>query len=401
MYTSFSAINTHEFYHYFNTIVKLLLPAALCLTGIKGKIAVMVHFKNYTSLSSNNKYLFIEADDGTILSKLLTYTPLVSKCADPWPSLVNTLHMPNWTFEHDLGSNRSVKVWTLQAPNQRPLNVASTLPCLGHRILQGDIRWGSAMEIEGEFRHIQGYWEWAEDVLYRSQQTLKAAKVYDVVYASLFTYDRSSNILQAFVEAWCSRTNTFLTSIGELSISLRDLHEIGGLPIRGLPYEEVVLEFKDLNGVDNKNERFIPCTCEFLFLAFQRLQEGESHNSRVTLCKWIKFFCKRVLRYEADPVRKEKKSIRLKSTHNPTGTIPSAAKWSSADDVTFSTLRVGYGHRVDTYLAAFLSCWLCSFVFPSKDGDFIRPGTFRIAAMIANSKLLVFSFLSCQIFIMV
>mgnify|MGYP003362351470 CR=1 FL=1 len=58
------------------------------------------------------------------------------------------------------------------------------------------------MEIEGEFRHIQGYWECAEDVLVRSQQTLKAAKVYDVVYASLFTYDRSSNILQAFLEEW-------------------------------------------------------------------------------------------------------------------------------------------------------------------------------------------------------
>ncbi|KAF3680464.1 hypothetical protein FXO37_03310 [Capsicum annuum] len=169
----------------------------------------MVHFKDYTTPSSNNKYLLIEADDDTILSKLLTHTLLVSRCANPWTPLVNSLHMPNWTSEHNLGSNRSVKVWTLQTLNQHQLNIASTLPCLGHRILQGDIHWGSTIEIDGEFHHIQGYWEWAEDILARN------------------------------------------------------------------------------------------------------------------------------------PVRKEKISAHLKSTHNPTGTIPNAEKWSSTDDATFSKLGVG------------------------------------------------------------
>ncbi|PHT89615.1 hypothetical protein T459_04728 [Capsicum annuum] len=100
---------------------------------------------------------------------------------------------------------------------------------------------------------------------------------------------------------WCSRTNTLLTLAGELFISLWDLHKIDGLPIGGLPYEKVVPEFKGLTGVDEKNERFISRTFEFLFLAFQCLHEGESHNLRVTLNKWIKFWCKRVLRYEAAP----------------------------------------------------------------------------------------------------
>ncbi|KAF3635144.1 hypothetical protein FXO38_24767 [Capsicum annuum] len=183
----------------------------------KIKIATMVHFKDYISPSSNNKYLLIEADDGAILSKPLTHTPL------------------------------------------------------------------------------------AEDILARIPQTLMIAKVYDVVYASLFSYDQSSTILQVFIEVRCSRTNTLLTLAGELFISLWDLHKIDGLPIGGLSYEKVVPEFKGLTGVDEKNERFIPRTFEFLFLAFQCLHEGESHNPRVTLSKWIKFWCKRVLRYEAAP----------------------------------------------------------------------------------------------------
>ncbi|KAF3651530.1 hypothetical protein FXO37_17961 [Capsicum annuum] len=68
------------------------------------KIAAMVHFKDYTSPSSNNKYLLIEVDDGR---------------------------------------------YTL----------------------------GNCHRVDGEFHHIQGYWEWAEDILARSQQSLKAAKV--------------------------------------------------------------------------------------------------------------------------------------------------------------------------------------------------------------------------------
>ncbi|KAF3633096.1 hypothetical protein FXO38_11436 [Capsicum annuum] len=225
------------------------------------QFAEMVHFRDYKSPSSKNKYLLIEADDGIVLTRLLTETPITGN------------------------ANRLIKVWTLRTPNQRQLNIASTLPCLGRRILKGDIRWGNTME--------------------------------------------------AFFEACCPTTNTLLTSAGELSISVWDLYKIGGLPIRGLPYEEVVPKAMELTGIDEKHERFILCFCEFLFVAFQHLQEGETSNPRVPLSKWIKFWCKRILRYDSAPLRKEKKSARLKLTHNPTGTIPKAAKWLSLDDGTF------------------------------------------------------------------
>ncbi|KAF3645991.1 putative WRKY transcription factor 19-like [Capsicum annuum] len=160
------------------------------------------------------------------------------------------------------------------------------------------------MEVAGEYRHTQGYWEWVEDILAGSAQTLKAAKIYDAVYASLFTYDRNPNILQAFLEAWCPTTNTLLTSAGELSISLWDLYKIGGLSIRGLPYEEVVPNAIELTGVDEKHERFIPCSCEFLFVAFQHLQEGEASNPRVPLSNSAVEWCLKPLRHILDYARK-------------------------------------------------------------------------------------------------
>ncbi|KAK4357815.1 hypothetical protein RND71_023425 [Anisodus tanguticus] len=126
------------------------------------------------------------------------------------------------------------------------------------------------------------------------------------------------------LKAYLEEANTLWRQPGymkELPISLWDIHVIRGLPIDGSPYKEVVLEAVEITGANETNERFIHRTCEYLFIAFQHLQEGETHIPRVPLSKWIKFWCKRSLRYEPTPARKEKKSARLKSTYNPTGAI--------------------------------------------------------------------------------
>ncbi|MCE5166190.1 hypothetical protein HAX54_015547 [Datura stramonium] len=41
-------------------------------------------------------------------------------------------------------------------PHHRYTNIASPLPSLGHRIVQGDIRWGETVVFEGEYCHIPG-----------------------------------------------------------------------------------------------------------------------------------------------------------------------------------------------------------------------------------------------------
>ncbi|KAH0722550.1 hypothetical protein KY285_005086 [Solanum tuberosum] len=47
-------------------------------------------------------------------------------------------------------------------------------PKKGRCIIQGEIRWGNTMTIEGEYRHIPGYWEWTENILGSSQERYEA-----------------------------------------------------------------------------------------------------------------------------------------------------------------------------------------------------------------------------------
>ncbi|MCD9642326.1 hypothetical protein HAX54_029037 [Datura stramonium] len=260
----------------------------------------MVKFRDYTSPSSKLKYFIIESTENSVQTKLLVHTPLTGWYAGPWPPLRNTLHVTTWTSECKPTIARTSNMWSLQAPHHCYTNIASPLPSLGHRIVRGDIRWEETVVFEGEYYHIPVFWEWAEDTLGRSQEALVAADIYDVVYASLFTYDRNSDILQAFCEAWCPKTNTILISVGELSISLWDLHTLGGFPIRGSFYEEVIPEATELTCVDAKDQRYIPRVCENLFTAFHYLQESKTDNSRVSLSRWIRFWYRKSISASLD-----------------------------------------------------------------------------------------------------
>ncbi|KAH0706045.1 hypothetical protein KY285_010576 [Solanum tuberosum] len=168
----------------------------------------MMIFRQYISPSTRLRHLIVETEEGGEQTQFLTHAPLVGRYANPWPSLKNPFHMANWTSMHTHTSSDLLKLWSLQAPDHHYANIATPLPSLGRCIIQDEIRWGNTMEVEGEYHHIPGYWEWTEDILGRSQEVLGTAQIYDVVYASLFTYDRNSDILQAFCEAWCPKINT-------------------------------------------------------------------------------------------------------------------------------------------------------------------------------------------------
>jgi len=345
----------------------------------------MANFRDYTSPSSKLRYLIIETEDGIEQIKLLVQTSQAGRYAASWPPLRNSIYVENWTLEHKSISNPLSKMWSLQALIHRHVNIARTLPNLGSHIIQGEVHWGNTTTIEGKYRHIPGYWEWDEDVLGGSQQTLSTIKIYDAVYASLFTYDRNSNILQAFCEAWCPKKNTLLTSAGELSISLWDLHILGGLPIAGSPYEEAVTKTRVLIGLDEKQIRFIPRSCEYLFAASHHLKEGTGATQKVSFSKWTSFWYKKTLINRPAPLRKEKKSARLKSIHNPNGVIPETTRWSSDQETIFSKLRVRSNKKDETYVVAFLSIWLCAFGFPKVENS-IRPETFKMASMMAGER---------------
>ncbi|KAA0025723.1 uncharacterized protein E6C27_scaffold653G00020 [Cucumis melo var. makuwa] len=104
-------------------------------------------------------------------------------------------------------------------------------------ISDSKFRWGTVLKVHGEFYYLSHYWEWLELVVAKNTAILKKARLFDVVMAFLYTYDRNSDTVRAFCEAWCPSTNTLHTSAGEMSIFLWNLWVVEGLPIKGVAEE--------------------------------------------------------------------------------------------------------------------------------------------------------------------
>ncbi|KAH0730259.1 hypothetical protein KY289_001447 [Solanum tuberosum] len=174
----------------------------------------------------------------------------------------------------------------------------------------------------GNVCYKPGYWEWVEDVLPRHKEILELIKVYDAVYTSLFTYDYDDNVLHAFCELWRPSTNTLSTFIGEMSISLWDLQSIGGLPVQGHFYDEVVPSAKELTQTDTQKELLLPQSCRYLFSAFYRL--AKDGLQEVSIHDWVKFCFRGPNRYAEPPQKVSKvRATKPRLNHNPFGHIDS------------------------------------------------------------------------------
>lgn len=137
--------------------------------------------------------------------------------------------------------------------------------------MNGEAKWGNLTPQFGEISFIDGYWDWLEGLLAQNKDMLTAAKIYDVVFASLFTYDRNTNLIRSFCELWCPSTNSLHVPAGDVSISLWDIRVIGGLSINGTFYDEVVPSAKELAGFDKKDVPLLPSSCKYLFLAYHKI----------------------------------------------------------------------------------------------------------------------------------
>ncbi|KAK4389705.1 hypothetical protein Sango_2307500 [Sesamum angolense] len=297
----------------------------------------MVYFKDKSSPSGEDHLIILDNQNQPLEKGTMSvvYAPLISgRNVSPWPRLTNSSPLSEWYQETSLSKN--VKAWILRAnhhepPRHQPSDDFAHLCTLGRSIIEGDAKWDGDLRFTGEFRYTKEYWEWTEDVLSRCGDRLRHLEIYDAVYASMFTYDHNSDIVKAFCERWCPLTNTLLTSAGEMFISLWDLHELVGLPMTGCLYDEVVPSALELTGVDEKRERFIPRS----------------------------FLSKKTTKYHPPPPRKEKKSVRPKSTHNPLGDIATHERWSTAEDTLFAKLCIERSLKEEVYLAAYLACGLC------------------------------------------
>lgn len=88
---------------------------------------------------------------------------------------------------------------------------------------------------------LDGYATWARYILQTHKHTLQEARVYGVVYASLFDYGSlSPSWVRGVAEYWDPKNNTCWISTEELTISLWDLQAVSGLLIFDNRCEEYI-----------------------------------------------------------------------------------------------------------------------------------------------------------------
>nr|GMD17732.1 uncharacterized protein LOC105964676 [Ipomoea batatas] len=216
---------------------------------------------------------------------------------------------------------------------------SSTLPTLGKRILEGEASWNQNPSFKGEF-----------------------------------------SFTKELCEAWYPKTNSLLTSAGELSISLWDVHVLYDLPISGDIYDEHIPSALELIGSD-ADHRSTPQCCG------DHNQKDEDRSVHVN--EWIEFWSRRPQVYgRLIPKKRHKRNSRPKNTQNPNGKIPAFKDWTKATRTPFVELGIPPKLQEETHLAAYLSYWLCVFVLPIKATRLIRYTTFKMASLMARGQTL-------------
>ncbi|GAA0161109.1 hypothetical protein LIER_39166 [Lithospermum erythrorhizon] len=151
--------------------------------------------------------------------------------------------------------------------------IPRSLRYLKDEIAAGRVAWDGPIEVLGTFGYTPGYWEWAEDILSRCSSVLSTAHLEKGIQASLYVYDCSDAMLKVFCEYLNPSTNSLLTGVGELSISLWDLYKLGGLSITGQIFDEVVPSAECLSLAFSAKDR-IPKSCAFLLQAYHHLSSS-------------------------------------------------------------------------------------------------------------------------------
>ncbi|KMT11782.1 hypothetical protein BVRB_5g104850 [Beta vulgaris subsp. vulgaris] len=284
------------------------------------------------------------------------------------------------------GSHDVTPMYVLKSTVRDNFELPTSSSMLGRRIISGSVRWGSkSLRISGEAVYLPGYWEWTEDVLSRFGSILDSCSIYPAVQASLFLYDKNPDIIRSFCESWCPTSNTLHTMTGEWSISLWDLYKFGGLPIVGKIYDETVPSYNIMRARDKEGRRLLSQACEILFVVYHTLTKDAHSRKGVSTQSWIDFWCKQKRVHKEPTKRRRYSESRPKFTANPSVNIETQPiVWEKAESDMFNLLGLkGVNRRTNTYVAAFISCWLCTFVLPDSEERLIRPSTFEIVVLMA------------------
>ncbi|GAA0163751.1 hypothetical protein LIER_19543 [Lithospermum erythrorhizon] len=215
------------------------------------------------SIVGDDRYLQIYGATLNDRTKLIVHTHLFKGHAKPWLQLRKTdCRSGLWTVIKTFGQIENIIRHLLLSTHHTMTSEVIPSRMVKNRIVSNDVTWGDNLNFDREFRYTTGYWEWVEDILWRSERAPIAAEIYDVVYASQYTYDRVSDIVRAFCESRSPTTNSLFTFIGETSISLRYNYRLGGLPILGGLFDEVIASASKLTDSGQGKQFSLPKICK-------------------------------------------------------------------------------------------------------------------------------------------
>ncbi|PKU64996.1 hypothetical protein MA16_Dca004611 [Dendrobium catenatum] len=262
---------------------------------------------------------------------------------------------------------------------------------LSHRQLQSSppLEWPRDSVVGQIQSPVSGYVCWARYVLQVHMETLRAAGIYEAVYASLFDYGRlPTSWARGLVEFWDASRSTCWVGAEEITVTLSDLQAVSGLPVFGHNFEECVPPDEQLfhripsmDG-DRRGRLLLPDVYPRLLQHYRqtyRSARGLPMRSRVTMPVgvWVRSF-----------LQEEYLSSVTVSVHDPfgcglqRGTPLSEETAEPSSSAGYTSLGLA---DVDEQLllAGFLALWLSTFVLQ------LRTGSLRCSVLLAASQLSV------------
>ncbi|MQL81715.1 hypothetical protein Taro_014176 [Colocasia esculenta] len=248
--------------------------------------------------------------------------------------------------------------------------------CFLDRIMSKEAAgWYDRWSVISSHRFRFGATEWLMGILYHYHKLLDQVGLLHAVVAALHSYPCHSGLLQALVERFNRRLNTFCVADGETCLDLWALHRISGLPISGQFYEKVCLN--DLLRDRVHRLRLL------LWRDLARCGKGECPSAskgtvRVSCDAWLRFFYNGPFCFHKEFASE---------SYDPADYLQLSV--SLEDNVKYLYAPRGRGwnprqlpHR--TYLAAYLVYWLSTFVLPFGEEGNIRPEVIYPACCLAS-----------------
>ncbi|MQL72971.1 hypothetical protein Taro_005320, partial [Colocasia esculenta] len=266
--------------------------------------------------------------------------------------------------------------------------------CLLNRIvdLTSPSWYGSWSVLSSRVFHF-GATEWLMGVLHHYGKILKLSGIYEAVEAALYDYPCHTRLLQALVERFNARWNTFGTVEGETSIDLWSFHRISGLPISGGFYEEIVLDDLHTYRSNGAGQYILPNSLRFLTKVWRDLAligrkddpDSPLLNLRVSQNAWLRYFYNGPFCFFDNFATEGRRLEEYNQLNVRTQGGTHHGRYIFAPENTGRNPR-RLPNR--TYLAAYLVYWLSSFVIPYGEEELIRPGLIYPACLLAEGHKL-------------